>query len=43
MERSSKKEKGLMDMDSSVMIAEGGGYKRTKKYNEKMGGKSPNS
>ena len=31
MEGLSKKEKALMDMDNSVVIAEGGGYKGTKR------------
>ena len=30
MERLSKKEKGLMDMGKSVVMQEGGSYKRTK-------------
>ena len=36
MERLSKKEKGLMGTDNSVVIAEGRGYKGTKWY-----GKNP--
>ena len=40
MEGWSKKGKGLMDMDNSVMIAGGGGYKDTKMVMEKKYQKS---